>query len=293
MTRFTPLWLQAGSYAGSVDRRLIGALWPAAASSGCAVTAQAGTMTANVAAGSVAVPTQNGTGSTLCASDATETVTLTAAPGSGTNRIDLIICRPRGNDLDGGANTDFIFDFVTGTPAASPAVPATPAGTVALAQILVIGGAASIVAGNITDVRPGNLAIAGSTPPASYPRGYLASATGPASQTDYTTFTTVVSVSVPIVAGRRYRISAYVYGVQQTNTATVTARVRDDQTVDNFMFNGSLAANAAIPSTTAVFTYLAAAARTATWSLMLSASAAAFRLTANAAQITVEDIGTG
>ena len=30
MTRYTPQWFQAGSYAASVDRRLIGALWPSA-----------------------------------------------------------------------------------------------------------------------------------------------------------------------------------------------------------------------------------------------------------------------
>ena len=30
MTRYTPQWLQAGSYAGAYDRRLIGALWPGA-----------------------------------------------------------------------------------------------------------------------------------------------------------------------------------------------------------------------------------------------------------------------
>lgn len=166
MTRFTPQWLQAGTYAASADRRLLGALWPAAASTGCAVSVQAG-MTVNVAAGQVAVPSQNNTGSTLCSSDAVETVTLAAAPGAGTNRIDLVICQPRGNDLDGGANTDFLFTNVTGTPAASPTVPATPAGSVALAQILVPGGSASVSAGNITDVRPGGLALSGgaSLPP--------------------------------------------------------------------------------------------------------------------------------
>jgi len=157
MTRYTPLWEQQGSYAAALDRRLISALWPAGATTGCAVT-PATAMTVNVAAGAVAVPTQNNTGATLCSSDAVEQVTLTAAPGSGTNRVDLVICRPRANDLDGGANNDFIFDYVTGTPAATPVAPAAPAGTLALAQIYVAGGSAAIAAGNITDVRPGGLA---------------------------------------------------------------------------------------------------------------------------------------
>lgn len=162
MTRYTPQWLQSGSYAASQDRRLLAALWPAAASSGCAVTV-AGGMGLNVAPGQVAVPSQNNTGSTLCTSDATEAVSppIAAAPPSGQNRIDLVICQPRGGDLDGGANNDFIFTSVTGTAAASPTVPATPAGAVALYQVFVPGAAAALVAGNLTDVRPWGLAVLG------------------------------------------------------------------------------------------------------------------------------------
>jgi hypothetical protein len=157
MTRYTPIWLQAGSYAASVDRRLLGAIWPVGGVSGCAVTVSSA-MTLNIAAGQVAVPTQNNTGSTLCSSDATEQVTLAAAPGSGTNRYDLVICQPRGNDLDGGANNDFIFTTVTGTAAATPTVPAVPAGALAIAQVYVPGGSASVTPTNITD-RRGSLGV--------------------------------------------------------------------------------------------------------------------------------------
>ena len=182
MTRYTPLWLQAGSYAASVDRRLVGALWPQPASSGCLVTANVG-MTVQVAPGQVAVPSQNNTGSSLCSSDAGEVVgPLAAAPSSGTNRIDLIICRPRGNDLDGGSNNDFIFDFVTGNVAASPAVPATPAGTVALAQVYVPGGSASVTAGNITDVRPQGLAISAGAAVPPYTGAGIGTYTDPAGE---------------------------------------------------------------------------------------------------------------
>jgi hypothetical protein len=154
MTRYTPLWEQAGSYAASVDRHLISSIWPQPASTGCAVTAQAGTMNLNVAAGAVAVPSQNNTGSTLCVSDAVEPVVVGAAPGAGLNRIDLVICQPRGTDLDGGTNNDLIFTTVPGTPLASPTPPATPAGSVALAQVFVGGNVAAITQANITDVRP-------------------------------------------------------------------------------------------------------------------------------------------
>jgi hypothetical protein len=152
MTRYAPQWLQSLTYPASVDRRLIGAVWPNPAVSGCAVSV-ASAMTVNVAPGQCAVPSANNTGSVLCTSDATETVTLTAAPGSGTNRIDLIVCQTRGNDLDGGANNDFLFTFVTGTPAATPVAPATPVGALVLAQVYVPGGSAAITAPNITDVR--------------------------------------------------------------------------------------------------------------------------------------------
>jgi hypothetical protein len=211
MTRFTPQWLQAGSYAASQDRRLIGALWPAAASSGCAVTASSG-MVVNVAAGQVAVPSQNNTGSTLCSSDAIEAVTVAAAPGSGTNRIDLIICQPRGNDLDGGTFTDFIFSSVTGTASATPSPPATPPGAVALAQILVIGASAAVVQGNITDVRPGNLAIFGSAPPVGYGRGVLAQATATANSATQSTPGGTVWMTAPAITTdgtRRIKVTFY------------------------------------------------------------------------------------
>jgi len=74
-----------------------------------------------------------------------------------------VTCHPRAADLDGGANTDFIFDVVVGTAATTPVAPTVPAGQVALAQVYVGGGVASIVAGNITDVRPSALAV-GATP---------------------------------------------------------------------------------------------------------------------------------
>lgn len=162
MTRYTPQWLQAGSYAASQDRRLIGALWPAPASSGCLVQPSSGMQVA-VSSGQVAAPASNATGSVLCTSDANEFVTIGAAPPSGQDRVDLIVCQPRGQDLDGGSNNDFVFVDVQGTPATSGSAvaPAVPAGAVALARILIPGGSASIAAGNITDLRPFGLSMAG------------------------------------------------------------------------------------------------------------------------------------
>lgn len=159
MTRYTPLWLQAGSYAASIDRRLIGALWPTAATTGLAVTASGSSMSVTVAAGTAAIPAANGTGSVLCTSDANETVTLDPAPASGTNRIDLVICQARGNDLDNGTNNDFVFTFAKGTAVATPVAPAVPAGALALASVYVAGGSAAVTQANITDIRPFGLPV--------------------------------------------------------------------------------------------------------------------------------------
>ena len=138
-------------------------------------------MVVNVAPGQVAVPSQNNTGTTLCSSDAVEGVTVAAASGSNP-RIDVVICQPGGNVLDGGANNDFIFTTVQGTPAASPAVPAVPAGAAALAQILVPTGSASVSAGNITDVRPQGLSISGGAAVPPYTGGGIGTYTDPAGE---------------------------------------------------------------------------------------------------------------
>jgi hypothetical protein len=169
VTRYWPQWLQARDYAASVDRRLLGALWPAPATAGVEVgISGSGAMDVAVQPGQVAVPTANSTGSTLCTSDDVEIVTLTAAEPAGTDRVDLIVCRARGTDLGDAGFEDFIFEAVRGDPALPPApVPPTPAGTVALARVLVPGGSAMVDAANITDVRPYGLAVnrAGDLPP--------------------------------------------------------------------------------------------------------------------------------
>ena len=296
MTRYTPQWLQAGSYPASLDRRLIGALWPSAASSGCAVTAATG-MAVNIAAGQVAVPSQNNTGSSLCTSDAVEQATLTAAPASGQSRIDLIVCQPRGADLDGGSNTDFLFTNITGTaaPTGSQTVPATPAGSAALAQILVPGGSASVVAGNITDVRPGGLAVPAGVP-ANAPRGFIATAIGPASQTDVSGQTVVLTLTAPLVAGRRYRVTGQAWSIQQTSTGNATIMLVDTlgllPITGNLRLSSllSLVATGGAPGV-ATWTFTATASGNDTFNMTGQTSAGTLRFPASSSQIVVEDIG--
>jgi hypothetical protein len=160
MTRHTPQYLQAGTYPADDDRRLIGALWPTPASSGCAVTAEPAAMKVNIAPGQVAVPTPNNTGSILCTSDAVEQVDVPPAPGSGLNRYDMVICQVRSGDIGVGTGDDFIFNVVSGGAVASPVPPTgPPQGSVALAHIYVPGNSAAVDPANITDRRPFALAV--------------------------------------------------------------------------------------------------------------------------------------
>ena len=210
MARFEPLWQQAGSYPAQLDRFLLGAMWPSGGVSGGVVTAAFNTMNVNVTAGFAAVPLQAGQGSALCRWDAAEVVTLTASPPTGQSRIDVIIAQVRDNAIDGGANNDFIFSAVAGTPAASnPAVPATPTNALALANVTVPGGAANLNAAPITSLRP----------PLGPALGRVAEAYGPAANTAIAqgTTVTIATLTFQAVAGRRYRISGYGTG-QQSGT---------------------------------------------------------------------------
>lgn len=293
MTRYAPQWLQSGSYSASQDRRLISALWPAAASSGSQVQASSG-MQVGILAGQVAVPSQNNTGSSLCTSDAVEYVTLTAAPASGVNRIDLVTCHPRGADLDGGANNDFIFDFVTGTAAATPTVPATPAGQVALAQIYVPGGSAAVTAGNITDVRPGGLNMPPPSGSGSAPRGYVASTVGPVSTvTCGTSFTTIVAFSPTVTAGRRYRVTANLIINNGSTAGVPRVDLQGGDSIARPIMTGGLAM-AASAVMTGGSTVLLTPGSTGPVTLTLTGltTAGTFTVTAGSAQIWLEDIGS-
>jgi hypothetical protein len=250
-------------------------------------------MTVNIAAGTVAVPTQNSTGTSLCASDGVEQVTLPAAPASGSNRYDLIICRPRGTDLDGGVNNDFIFDSVQGTAAASATVPATPAGTVALAQVYLPGGSAAITPANITDVRPGGMTAG---VPASNPRGYVASAVGPASTVSAgASATTVMSLTATVTAGRRYRLSLFVFGAQQSATGTCWFNLANVTNIDSAQGRFAQATGLIAGSFLAgqgVFLYSPSSSGSQTWTVQAQTNAGTLSVSANNCQMLLEDIGS-
>jgi microcystin-dependent protein len=80
-------------------------------------------------------------------------VPLTAAPGTGNSRYDLIVARVRDSDAIGGSNNDWIPDVVTGTPASSPSIPSLPASCLLLAIVFVGSNVTVIYNANITDAR--------------------------------------------------------------------------------------------------------------------------------------------
>jgi hypothetical protein len=267
-------------------------MFPRAAASGMLVTPASG-MTVNVAAGDAIVRTANNTGALLCSSDAVEQVTLTPAPASGTNRYDLIVCQARANDVDGGANNDWLFGLVTGSAAATPTPPAVPANATPIAQIYVPGASVTVTAPNITDTRPsridkpwntawGELALASVT----------ASQTGIAAQTDLTGFS---AGPVSILANRSYRVSAYVpQTLQNTAAATQIFSIRDDQNQTRSQQRNTGVAVGTGSNATLWWRFAAGSNQTRTYKLTANATAGTMDLTmagANPGLLLVEDIG--
>ncbi|MFT4189861.1 MAG: hypothetical protein QM621_14960 [Aeromicrobium sp.] len=92
-------------------------------------------------------------GPVVYANDAAVSVATTAAPSSN-SRYDLVWARHNQTTADGGSGTanDVVFGVTQGTVAASPVVPATPTGAVALARALVPAGTTATSALVITQV---------------------------------------------------------------------------------------------------------------------------------------------
>jgi hypothetical protein len=114
----------------------------------------AGAPRVSVAAGHCILTTSGG-GTYVCTWPSAANVSLTAPAGN--PRIDVLCARVRDTDVDASGVKLFELITVDGTPAASPAVPATPAGYVALYQILCATNGTL----TLTDVRPFTRAAGG------------------------------------------------------------------------------------------------------------------------------------
>jgi hypothetical protein len=267
-------WGQAGSYQGPDDRAVITALCnqtagivkPAVLTAGTGLAVQVGAFLAVVAAG-------DGT-YIVARSAATVIVQETAGPTSG-SRIDYLWV-----DIDPDGASQW---------------------TINLRSSVDIAGRLGISLGTITVPQNANLASAFTfaAAPASYnpfprtgPLGNIASAVGPATQTDCAgAVVTLCSLTVPVVVGRRYRAYGYGFGTQVTNTATNYLGINDgDGTQFRFFTNYNQTANSAAYGIGS-FMYTTATGKTATFSYFGFSTAAALRVTANSCQLQVDDIG--
>lgn len=155
--RTPPSWLQNGSHPAENDRLSMQALYATTGiigASSLAVT-QNGTpnMSVNIAAGWAAIlgTYQANMGVYTAYNDATVNAAI-ATSNPSLPRIDLVCLTVSDSFYTGVTNTVAV-NVVTGTAAASPAVPSTPTNSIALAQIAVGAGVTSILNANITDVR--------------------------------------------------------------------------------------------------------------------------------------------
>ena len=126
------------------------------------------------------------------------------------------------------------------------------------------------------------------------PLGFIAAATGPASQTDAGAgLTSLVALSFPVTLGRRYRVTAYALGSQQTATGpAVSYRITDDQGATQYLVSqATVAVGVGLTGSTAAL-YTPTSTKTAAVTLYASATGGVIRTVANACAIFAEDIGT-
>jgi hypothetical protein len=155
--RTPPSWQQNASHPAENDRLTTQGIWRTTGilkSTDLAVSANGvPNMSVNVALGWAAIVGDYTTnmGAYIAYNDATTNLTITTANGSNP-RIDKI-CMTISDSYYTGALNQVAFNVVAGTPAGTPAAPATPTNSIALATVYVGAGATSIVTGNITDTR--------------------------------------------------------------------------------------------------------------------------------------------
>ncbi|WP_089099465.1 hypothetical protein [Streptomyces hyaluromycini] len=110
--------------------------------SGFTLTGATGTMTATVSPGRAVVQGSDAQGAYPVA--LTEYLPLVFAAGDAQyGRVDLVVLRVYDDTYDGSGRAEAAVEIVQGTPAATPAVPATPALSVPLYQVTVPKGASA------------------------------------------------------------------------------------------------------------------------------------------------------
>jgi hypothetical protein len=161
-TYIAPIWLQSLTYPAASDRLLADTLYTTGGvvGSGALVVAPraaGANMSVDVAAGTVVVAGTSvaGQGKYVGRLTAPVNVPLSAAPGAGLVRIDVICAKIYDATAAGGTRNELtVEEPLVGTAVASnPVAPTLPVSSEALAQITVAAGTASITAGLISDRR--------------------------------------------------------------------------------------------------------------------------------------------
>lgn len=115
---------------------------------------------------------------------------------------------------------------------------------------------------------------------------------GPSAQTDYSTGATVVSVTVPTVAGRNYQISGVILGTQITAAGIVTVKLAAASAELGRILTGNSYPISQIAGNSGSATFTASSTGSVLFAMTVQDSAGAFRVAANAAQMTVVDLGS-
>ncbi|GAB7103753.1 hypothetical protein JCM4814A_20670 [Streptomyces phaeofaciens JCM 4814] len=128
LTPTSPVATRSGVLPGSSDGQ--------SRISGFTVDGVAGTMSATVHPGRAVVQGADAQGAYPVA--LAENQTLTFADGDAQyHRIDLVVLRVYDDAYDGSGRTEAVIEIVRGTPAATPAVPATPAVSIPLYEVVI------------------------------------------------------------------------------------------------------------------------------------------------------------
>ena len=157
--------LGSNSYNARTDRRIVEALLGGAGHEGVirpgdfkVTPTSPASMSVQVAAGLAAIDGDNVArqGVYIAENDGAVNVGPFTAPGSGLQRIDLVVLRDFDQSPDGGSagSDQQTLAIVQGTPLASnPVPPAVPSSALVLAQVLLTNATTSIAASAITDRR--------------------------------------------------------------------------------------------------------------------------------------------
>ena len=125
------------------------------------------------------------------------------------------------------------------------------------------------------------------------PRGFLAYGAGPVSMVNFVAMSTVITASVPVVQGRRYRISGNIVMNLQTASGSMRAQLIDDQGGQQWIIVG--ANNTVVGQTlsgSGTLFYTPTTTKTVPFQLQAQCTPAGqAQIQANGGNILVEDIG--